>query len=85
MRYEDGMLIVPVMKEVLVVHKQLVLVEEIRVGKRQVTEDQTVREVVRRERVELEDASVDGIEGLGAVGAGGGHAAPRPPDDGAAD
>jgi uncharacterized protein (TIGR02271 family) len=63
-RFEGETLVVPVVKEVLVVHKQLMLVEEIRISKRQVTEEHELREVVRRERVELEDASVYGIGGL---------------------
>jgi stress response protein YsnF len=50
-------MIIPVMREVLVVQKQLMLAEEIRIRKREVTEEQEVRELVRHERVELEDAS----------------------------
>ncbi len=57
-RTENDVLIIPVMKEVLVVQRQLVLVEEVRVSKRYVTEEHEVREPVRRERIELEDATV---------------------------
>ncbi len=57
-RTENDVLIIPVMKEVLVVQRQLVLIEEVRVSKRYVTEEHEVREPVRRERVELEDATV---------------------------
>jgi uncharacterized protein (TIGR02271 family) len=80
-RFEGDTLVVPIVKEVLVVHKQLMLVEEIRISKRQVTEEHELREVVRRERIAFEDASVYGINGLrdgevtdavaGAAGAGG--------------
>jgi uncharacterized protein (TIGR02271 family) len=59
-RIEGGQLIIPIMKEVLVVQRQLVLVEEVRVSKRYITEQHEVREPVRRERVELEDASIQG-------------------------
>lgn len=54
-RHEGEWLIVPVMKEVLVVEKRLMLVEEIRIRKHQVTEEQEVREQLRVERVEVED------------------------------
>ncbi len=57
-RTENDVLIIPVMKEVLVVQRQLVLVEEVRVSKRYVTEEHEVRQPVLREVVELEDASV---------------------------
>jgi uncharacterized protein (TIGR02271 family) len=63
-RFEGDTMIVPVMKEELVVLKRLVLAEELRVRKREVTEEQEVRELVRHERVELEDASAYGISGL---------------------
>jgi uncharacterized protein (TIGR02271 family) len=63
-RFEGGTMIIPVMREVLVVQKQLMLAEEIRIRKREVTEEQEVRELVRHERVELEDASAYGVSGL---------------------
>ena len=70
-RDEGDWLVIPIMEEVLVVRKQLMLKEEIRIRKRQVTEEQAVRELVRHEVVELEDATVYGIPGLsGAVDAG---------------
>ncbi|HEV2121426.1 MAG TPA: DUF2382 domain-containing protein, partial [Chloroflexota bacterium] len=53
-------LVIPVMKEVVVVQKQLMLVEEVRIKRSQVQKDHVVRETVRRERVEIEDDSVDG-------------------------
>jgi len=46
-REENGVLIVPVLREVLVVQKQLLLVEEVRISRQQVTEQQTVSDVVR--------------------------------------
>jgi uncharacterized protein (TIGR02271 family) len=63
-RYEGDCLVIPIMEEVLVVRKQLMLVEEVRIAKRQVTEEQEVHEVVRRGRVQFEDATVHGVHGL---------------------
>ena len=63
-RTEGDWLIIPVMEEVLVVEKRLMLREEIRIRKSPVTEEQEVRDVVRRERVELEDATVHGVADL---------------------
>ncbi len=63
-RVEGDWLVIPIMEEVLVVQKRLMLTEEIRIRKRQLTEEQEVRETVRRERVEFEDATVYGVEGL---------------------
>jgi uncharacterized protein (TIGR02271 family) len=63
-RVEDDWLVIPIMEEVLVVQKRLMLKEEVRIRKRQVTETQEVRESVRSERAELEDATVHGVKGL---------------------
>jgi uncharacterized protein (TIGR02271 family) len=63
-REEDDWLVVPIMEEVLVVEKRLMLTEEVRIRKRQVTEERRVRETVRRERVEIEDATLSGVDGL---------------------
>jgi uncharacterized protein (TIGR02271 family) len=63
-RQEGEWTVFPIMREVLVVKKQLMLVEEVRVTTRQVTEEQEVREVTRHERLELEDATVHGVQGL---------------------
>jgi len=60
-RIEGDQLIIPIMKEVLVVQRQLVLVEEVRVSKRYVTEEHEVREPVRRERIELEEATAQDV------------------------
>jgi uncharacterized protein (TIGR02271 family) len=61
-RIEGDYLVVPVVEEVLVVQKRLMLKEEVRVHKRQVAEEREVRAVLRRERVELEDATARGVQ-----------------------
>ena len=62
--YQDGeWTVVPVMEEVLVVTKQLVLTEEVRIRTTRVTEEQEVYEVLRREHVSVEDATVHGARG----------------------
>ena len=66
-RQEGEWTVFPIMREVLVVKKQLMLVEEVRVTTRQVTEEQEVRELTRHERIELEDATVHGVQGLDAA------------------
>jgi hypothetical protein len=80
---EGDWLVVPVMEEVLVVRKQLMLKEEVRIRRRPVTEPREVRETLRRERVELEDATRHGVRGPETRGPteprrrrGGGGAAP---------
>jgi len=62
-RREGEWLIVPVMEEVLVVTKQLVLTEEVRIRTKRVTEEQEVYEILRRERVSTEDATAHGVRG----------------------
>jgi uncharacterized protein (TIGR02271 family) len=74
-RVEGDWFVVPVMEEVLVVRKQLMLKEEVRIRRQPVTEPQEVRETLRRERVELEDATRHGARGAGA----GARAAPPEP------
>jgi uncharacterized protein (TIGR02271 family) len=59
-RQEGEWLVVPVMEEVLVVTKQLVLTEEVRIRTKRVTEEQEVYEILRRERVTVEDATAPG-------------------------
>jgi uncharacterized protein (TIGR02271 family) len=54
-RQEGETTIVPVVVEVLVVEKRLKLVEEIRITKRRVIEQETVREDLRREVVEVDE------------------------------
>jgi uncharacterized protein (TIGR02271 family) len=65
-RTEGDWLVIPVMEEVLVVRTQLMLKEEVRIRTRRVTEEREVREPVRRERLELEDATRHGVRGLPA-------------------
>jgi len=57
-RQEGDWLIIPVMEEVFVVEKHLMVTEEIRIRKRLVTEEAEVRETVRRERATVEDTRV---------------------------
>lgn len=59
-RTEGEVLVIPVMEEVLVVQKRLMLKEELRISRRQVVEDQVVRETVRHERLVVEDATTYG-------------------------
>lgn len=54
-RQEGDWLIIPVMAEIFVVRKQLVVTEEIRIRKVRVTEEGEIRETVRRERASIED------------------------------
>ena len=85
-RHEGEWLVIPIMREVLVVEKRLMLAEEVRIRTRQVTEEQVVRETVRRTRVDIEDATVHGVADAttgGAVAAGPpGDAPPRPASSG---
>lgn len=52
-RYEGDTTIIPVIKEVLVVEKRLMLVEELHITKRQVTTTTTVKESLRKEEIEI--------------------------------
>ena len=54
-RQEGETLVIPVVEEVLVTEKRLLLREEIRVTRRQITEAVPVRDTVRREVVEIEE------------------------------
>jgi uncharacterized protein (TIGR02271 family) len=55
-RHQDGdWLVIPVMEEIFVVQKQLVVTEEIRIREQSVTEEHEIRETVRRERATIED------------------------------
>lgn len=78
-RQEGETLVIPVVEEVLVTEKRLMLREEIRVTRRQVVEQVRVHETLRREVIEIEDP-----EG-GVTRAGGGElrgvASPRSDDD----
>lgn len=57
-RQEGDWLVVPVIEEVLVTQKLLMVTEEIRIRKRTVTEEREIRETVRRERAEVEEAEL---------------------------
>jgi uncharacterized protein (TIGR02271 family) len=81
-RMEGDTLVIPIMEEVLVVRKQLMLKEEVRISTRRVTEEQEVTETVRRERVELEDATAHGVHGLPEGGPDAGPAEPGPTEAG---
>lgn len=53
-REEGDTLIIPVVEEILVVQKQLILKEEIRLTKHRFTQEEAVRVVLREEQVEVE-------------------------------
>jgi uncharacterized protein (TIGR02271 family) len=75
---EDGVLIVPVYEEQLVVTKRLVLREHLRIRRVGTTERQLFEDTVRRERLVIEDPNDTGLvheryrveEGRGEPGAG---------------
>lgn len=52
-RYESDTTIISVVKEVLVVEKRLILIEELHITKRQVTSNTTVTETLRKEEIEI--------------------------------
>jgi uncharacterized protein (TIGR02271 family) len=54
-RQEGDWLVIPIMEEVFVVQKQLMVTEEIRIRKQLVTEEREIRETIRRERATIED------------------------------
>jgi len=54
-RQEGDTLIVPVVEEILVTEKRLMLREEIRITRRRVAETVAIRDEVRKERVEVEE------------------------------
>ena len=56
-RHEGDTMIIPVVEEVLVTEKRLVLREEVRVTRRQRFDTVAVRDTVRREVIEVEDRS----------------------------
>ena len=58
-RQEGDWLIIPIMEEVFVVQKQLIVTEEIRIRKLVVTEEHEVRGTVRREHASIEDTRPD--------------------------
>lgn len=56
-RYEGDLTIIPVVKEVVVVEKRLMLIEEVHITKRRITTDDTQRVMLRREEVTVERIS----------------------------
>ncbi len=58
-REEGNTLIIPVLEEVLVVEKRLVLKEELRITRQSTTDDEEVRAVLREEEVSLEGLEQD--------------------------
>lgn len=58
-RYEGDTMIIPVMKEVAVVEKKLMLVEELRITKRAVQTQETEYITVRREHLEISREPID--------------------------
>jgi uncharacterized protein (TIGR02271 family) len=56
-RYEGNVMIIPVLREVVVVEKRLVLVEELRVTKNQIQTQDTQQVTLRREEIEVRRAS----------------------------
>ena len=62
-RYEGDTTIISVVKEVLVVEKRLMLVEELHISKKQITSSATVTETLRKEEIEINriDPSTENI------------------------
>ena len=56
-RYEGNVMIIPVLREVVVVEKRLVLVEELRVTKEQTQTQETQKIRLRKEEVEVKRVS----------------------------
>jgi uncharacterized protein (TIGR02271 family) len=71
-RHEGDTLVIPVVEEVVVTEKRLVLREEIRVTRRRVAQPVTIQDTVRREVVEIHDPEGTGYHvGAGAPPVGG--------------
>jgi uncharacterized protein (TIGR02271 family) len=62
LRYEGDTLIIPLIEEVLVTEKRLVLREEVRITRHSRTEQAEVRDVLRREIADIEERRADGTE-----------------------
>ena len=67
-RHEGETLVIPVVEEVLVTEKRLLLREEIRVTRRQVSQSVPVRDTVRREVIEIEELHADQTGAGGPAG-----------------
>jgi uncharacterized protein (TIGR02271 family) len=59
-RYEGDTLVIPLVEEVLVTEKRLVLREEVRITRHSRTEQAEVRDVLRREIADIEERRADG-------------------------
>lgn len=59
-REEDGVVIIPVLEEVLVIEKRLLLREEVRLSKRVTSSNVPQTVVLRQETVEIERTGPDG-------------------------
>jgi uncharacterized protein (TIGR02271 family) len=82
-RQEGDWLVIPIMEEVFVVRKQLMVTEEIRIRKHLVTEEHEVRETLRREHASIEDTrSAEAMPSSRRAATGPGE---RDDDDGAWD
>lgn len=53
-RYEGKTMIIPVIREVLITEKRLLLVEEVHVTKRQITNQESLEVMLRKEKVTVE-------------------------------
>ncbi len=65
-RYDGDVLVIPIVEEVLVTQKRLMLREEVRITRRRTAEPTTIRDSVRREVVEVDqrgDVSLDDTAG----------------------
>lgn len=61
-RHEGNTIVIPVVEEVLVTEKRLMLKEEIRITRRKVAQPVTIRDTVRREVVEIHDPEGTGYQ-----------------------
>ena len=78
-RYDGDTMIIPVMKEVAVVEKKLMLVEELHVTRRAVQTQETEYITVRREHLEVKRTPIEeGQNAIGHLSYGDGKPAPEP-------
>ncbi|MFN2646000.1 MAG: YsnF/AvaK domain-containing protein [Burkholderiales bacterium] len=63
-RYEGDVLVIPMIEEVAVVHKQLVLKEELRIRKRSVETTHEARVVLREEQANIERLTRENLKGV---------------------
>lgn len=79
--YEGDVYVIPVMEEVLVIEKRLVLKEEIRIRKSQAVSEQQINETLRREHVEIVPPDNDHVTINDSTRAGTGPVAASRADD----